>query len=54
MKKITALCTFLLLTFTSYSQISPIGGKWWGILDVGGRKLTIASVYSHPIFPSLY
>jgi pimeloyl-ACP methyl ester carboxylesterase len=41
MKKITALCTFLLLTFTSYSQISPIGGKWWGILDVGGRKLTI-------------
>lgn len=41
MKKITALCTFLLLTLTSYSQISPIGGKWWGILDVGGRKLTI-------------
>lgn len=41
MKKITALCTFLLLTLTSYSQTSPIGGKWWGILDVGGRKLTI-------------
>ena len=41
MKKIIVLWVFLLMTLTSYSQNSLIGGKWWGILDISGRKLTI-------------
>ena len=41
MKKIIVLWVFMLVTLTSYSQNSLIGGKWWGILDISGRKLTI-------------
>lgn len=41
MKKMTALCAFLLVTLASYSQNAVIDGKWWGRLDVGGQGLTV-------------
>ena len=41
MKKITALLAFLLISLGAYSQNNMIDGKWWGRLDVSGRKLTI-------------